>query len=56
VSTKSCGEGLSAALAENREERKRRREAQQDVLRRWQEMEMDHDYLPAKQKRHFHFY
>ncbi len=54
--TKSCGEGLSAALAENREERKRRREAQQDVLRRWQEMEMDHDYLPAKQKRHFHFY
>lgn len=44
------------AVAEDREERKRRREAQQDVLRRWQEMEMDHDYLPAKQRRHFHFY
>ena len=45
-----------AALAEEREERKRRREAQQDVLRRWQETELDHDYLPAKQRRHFHFY
>lgn len=42
--------------AEDREGRKRRREAQQDVLRRWQEMEMDHDYLPVKQRRHFHFY
>ena len=49
-------EDVDESPAEDREERKRRREVQQDVLRRWQEMEMDHDYLPAKQRKHFRFY